>query len=113
MGMRHDGSYGDLLVFGMGGKYVEVLNDTFMRIAPITDSDAQTMIESIRGYPLLEGVRGEAPSRIDLLQESLQRLSALITNHPQVLEMDVNPFMAGSTEETCKAVDARIRVRME
>jgi len=111
MGMRHDDAYGDLLVFGMGGKYVEVLNDTFMRLAPITDLDAKTMIESIRGYPLLEGVRGEASSRIDRLQESLQRLSALITNHPQILEMDVNPFMAGSTEETCKAVDARIRVR--
>jgi len=113
MGMRHDDTYGDLLVFGMGGKYVEVLNDTFMRLAPITDFDATTMIESIRGFPLLEGVRGEPSSRIDRLEESLQRLSALISNHSQVLEMDVNPFMAGSTEETCKAVDARIRVRRE
>ena len=97
----------------MGGKYVELLNDTFMRLAPITDLDAKTMIESIRGYPLLEGVRGEASSRIDILEQSLQRLSALITNHPRIIEMDVNPFMAGSTAETCKAVDARIRVRRE
>jgi acetyl coenzyme A synthetase (ADP forming)-like protein len=113
MGVREDPSYGDLVVFGMGGKYVEVLQDTFMRLAPITDLDARTMIEGIRGYPLLEGVRGEPSSRIDLLKESLQRLSALITNHPLVMEMDVNPFMAGSTAETCKVVDARIRVRKD
>ena len=81
MGMRDDPSYGDLIVFGMGGKYVEVLQDTFMRLTPITDLDATTMIESIRGYPLLQGFRGEAPSRIDILKETLQRLSAFITNH--------------------------------
>lgn len=113
MGVREDPSYGDLVVFGMGGKYVEVLQDTFMRLAPITDLDARTMIEGIRGYPLLEGVRGEPSSRIDILKDCLQRLSALITNHPLVIEMDVNPFMAGSTAETCKVVDARIRVRKD
>lgn len=111
MGMRHDDSYGDLMVFGMGGKYVEVLKDTFMRLAPITDLDAKVMIEGIRGIALLEGVRGEPASRIDILRDSLQRLSAFITNHDQVIEMDVNPFMAGSTPETCKLVDARIRIR--
>jgi hypothetical protein len=111
MGMRHDPSYGDLMVFGMGGKYVEVLKDTFMRLAPITDLDTKVMIEGIKGIQLLEGVRGEPPSRIDILRETLQRLSAFITAHDQVIEMDVNPFMAGSTAETCKLVDARIRVR--
>ncbi|MHC4899145.1 MAG: acetate--CoA ligase family protein [Planctomycetota bacterium] len=94
MGMRHDSNYGDLMVFGMGGKYVEVLKDTFMRLAPITDRDAES-------------------SRIDILESTLRQISAFIANHPQVIEMDLNPFMAGSTEDTCKAVDVRMRVRRE
>ena len=113
MGMRHDPTYGDLVLFGMGGKYVEVIKDTFLRLAPITDLDAATMVESLRSYPLLQGVRGEAPSRIDILQMCLRRLSAFVTDHGHILEMDLNPFMAGSTEETCKAVDVRIRVRQD
>lgn len=110
LGMAHDPTYGSLLMFGLGGKYVEVLRDVTFRIVPITDVDAREMVESIRGYPLLEGIRGEEGVDIDTVVESIQRLSQLVTDFHCIEELDINPFIAAPLSEDCKVVDIRIRV---
>jgi acyl-CoA synthetase (NDP forming) len=109
LGMNRDPALGPVLLFGLGGKYVEVLKDVSLRIYPITDLDAREMIESIRGFPLLQGVRGEGPVALPVAQEGLLRLSALAGDLPQVVEIDLNPFVLGENVEECKVLDARIR----
>jgi acetyltransferase len=108
IGMSHDPLFGPVLMFGLGGIYVEVLRDVVFRIQPVSDVDAREMIDSIRGAKLLRGVRGEAASDTDLLVEVIQRVSQLVGERPEVLEMDINPFVV--FESGGIAVDARVRV---
>ncbi len=106
MGVSRDPEFGPLLMFGMGGIYVEVLKDVSFRIQPLTDLDAGEMVRSIRGFPILEGVRGEAGVDIPLVEEALQRISRLIADHPEIGELDVNPWIA--YPDGGVAVDSRI-----
>ena len=108
IGMSHDPSFGAILMFGLGGIYVEALRDVTFRVQPVTDVDAREMIGSIRGAKLLAGVRGEAPSDHELLAEVIQRVSQLCGDHPGVREMDINPFVV--FESGGIAVDARVRL---
>ncbi len=108
LGISRDPKCGPVLMFGLGGIYVEVLQDVAFRIAPITDEDAEEMIRSLRGYPLLQGVRGEAPVNMDKLVENLLRLSQLAMDFPEIKELDMNPIMLSATAEGAKVVDARI-----
>jgi acetyltransferase len=96
-------------MFGLGGIYVEALKDVAFRIQPVSDIDAREMIESIRGAKLLQGMRGEKPSDLDLLVEVIQRVSQLVGDQPSITEMDINPFVV--FEKGGVAVDARIRVK--
>ncbi len=108
LGMSTDPSFGPLLMFGLGGIYVETFKDVAFRVPPVTDQEAREMIRSIRSYPLLEGVRGEKPVHLDAVVESIQRLSQLVQTHPALAEIDVNPFLA--TPQGAWALDARIRL---
>jgi acetyltransferase len=108
IGMIHDALFGPVLMFGLGGIYVEALRDVVFRVQPVSDVDAREMIESIRGAKLLRGVRGEPPSDTDLLVEVIQRISQLVGERHEVLEMDINPFVV--FESGGIAVDARVRV---
>ncbi len=108
MGITSDPVFGPLVMVGMGGIYVEVLKDVAFRLVPLTDVDAEAMIRSLRGYPILEGVRGEAPVHIATLYEQLARLAALAVEYPQIREMDMNPFLMFPEASKCVAVDARI-----
>jgi len=110
LGMTLDPHYGPLLMFGLGGVFVETINDVVFRITPITELESREMIRQIRGFALLEGVRGEPPVDFDLLAESLQRLSQLITDFDGIVEVDVNPFLASAIPQHSKALDARIRL---
>ncbi len=92
-GMSRDPQFGPLLAFGMGGIYVEVLKDITFRIAPITRHEANEMIGEIRGAPLLRGVRGEKPSDLEAVSEALLRISQLVAEFPEIVEMDVNPLV--------------------
>ena len=94
LGMAMDPVFGPLLMFGMGGIYVEVLKDVSFRLLPITDVDAEEMIRSIRAWPLLAGVRGEQPVHIDSVQDALLRVSRLVQDFHEIVEFDVNPFIA-------------------
>ncbi|MDQ7779662.1 MAG: acetate--CoA ligase family protein [Planctomycetota bacterium] len=110
LGMSFDPSFGPLIMFGSGGIYVEAIKDVVFRISPITDLDAQEMIEQIRAYPLLRGVRGEPPVDFDTLVEILLRVSWLVTNLHEIGELDINPFMICEKGKPSKAVDARIKL---
>jgi acyl-CoA synthetase (NDP forming) len=107
--MTRDPQFGPLLMFGLGGVYVEVMRDVSVRIHPLTDVGARTMIERIKGYPLLAGARGDKPVALDLLEESLLRLSQLVGDfRDDLAELDVNPFIVTDRANASYVVDARI-----
>ena len=102
-----------LVMFGLGGVYVEALKDVVFRILPLTDREADEMVKAIRGYPILRGIRGDEPVAFETITETLLRLSQLGHDFPEILEMDLNPFMAFPEPARCRAVDARIRLSLE
>ena len=112
LGMTLDPHYGPLLMFGLGGVFVETIKDVVFRITPITELESREMIRQIRGYALLEGVRGEPSVDFGLLAELLQRLSQLISDFDEIVELDVNPFLTSAIAQNSKALDARIRLAM-
>jgi len=105
-------------MFGLGGKYVEVFRDVVFGVTPLAPSEAADMVRRIRGVKLLEGVRGDAPSDIALLETVLLKLAWLVQHFPEIVELDINPFLAapaapaGAPGEPAasKAVDVRVRV---
>jgi acyl-CoA synthetase (NDP forming) len=97
-----------MVMFGLGGVYVEVLRDVQLRLAPLLDRDARRMIRDVRMFPLLEGVRGEPRRDIEALEDVLLRVSQLAQRHPRIAEMDINPLFA--LERGVVAVDARVQV---
>lgn len=111
IGMNTDPSFGPLMMFGLGGIYVEVMKDVAFRINPLTDQDAKEMIQSLRSYPLLTGFRGAPPVDLAYVEETLLRLSQLVRDFDCFAEIDVNPFIVSPDKENCKAVDARFIVR--
>ncbi|UCC24731.1 MAG: acetate--CoA ligase family protein [Gemmatimonadales bacterium] len=109
VGMSVDPSFGPLIMFGLGGIYVEALKDVAFRIQPVSEQDAREMVDGIRGRKLLDGVRGEPAVDKDALVDTLQRVSQLVGEHVRISELDINPFLALSRGGV--AVDARIRIR--
>jgi acetyltransferase len=108
LGMTRDKVYGPCLVFGLGGIYVEYLKDVAFGLPPLTDRDAMRMIESIRTYPLLKGVRGEPARDVQALQEAILRLAQLVSDSDQIQEIDLNPVAVLPEGKGYRAVDARI-----
>ena len=108
LGMTRDPSFGPLLMFGLGGIYVEVLKDVAFRVAPIGPDEAEAMIREIRSFPLLRGVRGEKPSDMAAMVEALECLSQLCTDFPEILELDVNPLLVKPEGSGAVAIDARL-----
>lgn len=108
IGMTLDPQFGPVLMFGLGGIYVEAVRDVVFRVQPVTDVDAAEMVRAIRGVGLLQGVRGEPASDLAAVEEAIQRISQLVGDHDAIREMDVNPWMAFPTGGV--AVDGRIRV---
>ncbi len=111
LGMTRDPQFGPMLMFGLGGIFVEVMKDVTFHIAPITQEEARQMLESTRSYALLRGVRGQARVDIDAIAVSLQRISQLVTDFPHILEMDINPFIVGPVGGVSLAADARFTLR--
>ena len=110
IGMKRDPRFGPLLMFGLGGIYVEVLKDVSFRIAPIRELSAYRMIKEIRGFKILEGVRGEPPSDIDSIAECLERLSQLAMDFEELEELDINPLFVH--EKGASVVDARAFIKI-
>jgi acetyl coenzyme A synthetase (ADP forming)-like protein len=108
VGTQRDPDFGPIVVFGMGGIYVEVLRDVTFRLAPLVTRSAQRMIESTAAFSLLTGVRGEKPSDLAALAEVIERISQLAVEHPEISEIDVNPLLVLEPGKGAVAVDARI-----
>ena len=112
-GIATDPQYGPMMMFGLGGVFIEVMKDVTFRIAPLTDVDASEMIKSVKAYKLLEGARGTTPAQMDQIQETLLRLSQLVTDYPFIDELDINPLLISEKTGEGIAVDGRIKVRLE
>jgi acetyltransferase len=107
IGVNRDPQFGPLLMFGLGGIYVEVLKDVTFRIAPVSRTEATEMINEIRSYHLLRGVRGEKPSDMDAIVDAILRVSQLVADFPEIVEMDINPLMVHEAGRGAVAVDMR------
>ncbi|SFM85354.1 acetate--CoA ligase family protein [Methanolobus profundi] len=107
IGMDRDPQFGPLLMFGLGGTYVEFLKDVSFAVAPISASEARHMVSSIKTYPLIAGVRGEASSDIDSIIQTLLKVSQLVTDFPEILEFEINPLMVMPEGQGCVAMDIR------
>ncbi len=108
IGVQRDRSFGPVLVFGLGGIYVEVLRDVTFRLAPVRPLSAKHMVQSVKAFPLLAGVRGEAPSDLEALEEAIERVSQLAIDLPEVVELDINPLIVRGRGQGVVAVDARV-----
>jgi acyl-CoA synthetase (NDP forming) len=112
LGMTRDPQFGPMLMFGLGGIFVEVMKDVTFYIAPIAADEAMQMLEGTKSFALLKGVRGQRSVDLDAIATSLQRISQLVTDFPQIDEMDINPFIVGEVGKTSVAADARITLKI-
>jgi acyl-CoA synthetase (NDP forming) len=110
VGVVQDEHFGPVLACGAGGTATELLKDVAVRITPITPTEADTMVRSLKTFPLLDGYRGAPKADLAALIDVLLRVSALVENHPQIAEMDLNPLIVRT--EGVVAVDARIRLEL-
>ena len=108
VGMNCDPQFGPLVMFGLGGIYVEALRDVSFRVAPFSRQEAEEMIREIRSYELLKGVRGERPADIAAIVDCLLRVSQLATDFPEIVELDINPLMVKEAGGGAVAVDMRL-----
>lgn len=106
VGTSKDSQFGPVIMFGLGGIFVELLKDVSFRVIPVERRDAQEMIKEIKGYPLLQGYRGKEPANISALVEIILKISKLIEENPQIKELELNPIFAFGDKAV--AVDARI-----
>ena len=106
LGITTDQQFGPVLMFGLGGVFVEALKDVAFRVVPLEQRDAAEMIREIQGFPVLEGFRGSPPRDLAALEQMLMQLSSFAESHPEVQELDLNPVFAH--ERGAVAVDARI-----
>ncbi|MDD5647388.1 MAG: acetate--CoA ligase family protein, partial [Dehalococcoidia bacterium] len=113
VGLTQHPAFGPLVMFGLGGVYVELFQDVIFNIHPLTDIDAHEMIKSVKAYQLLEGWRGSKRADIPAIEELLLRISAMAENHPQILEMDLNPVKVLPEGQFYLVVDGRILVSRE
>jgi 4-hydroxybutyryl-CoA synthetase (ADP-forming) len=111
LGAKQDQLFGPLVMVGLGGIYVEVLKDVVFRLAPIDEQEAEKMVDSIKAIKLLKGIRGEAPSDLAAVIDSLQRLSQLITDFPEIEEFDINPLLVLESGKGVRVADVRIGLK--
>lgn len=108
LGMTRDAQFGPMMMFGLGGIFVEVMKDVAFHLGPVTKEEALKMLESTRSYEFLKGVRGQAAVDIEAIAAGLQFISQLAADFPQIVEMDINPFIVGTVGNRSFAADARI-----
>jgi acetyltransferase len=110
LGSKRDAKFGPVIVFGMGGTFVEVFKDVAFRLAPLRELTIEHMMQSVKGYKLLQGYRG-SPGDIDKIKECLGRLSQLVMDFPDIEELDINPLMVYSPGSGARALDGRIVIK--
>ena len=108
IGMNRDPQFGPLVMFGLGGIYVEALRDVTFRLAPFSPEEANEMMREIRSFDLLSGARGEAPSDLEAAADTLLKVSQLVGDFPEIVEMDINPLIVFDKGKGVMAVDSRL-----
>jgi acyl-CoA synthetase (NDP forming) len=111
IGMSKDPQFGPVIMFGLGGIFVEILKDVSFRIVPLARRDAREMIKEIKGYPVLKGYRGQEPANIPMLEEMLLTVSSFVEQNPEMKELDINPIFA--YRDSALAIDARVVLEEE
>jgi acetyltransferase len=111
IGMNRDPQFGPMLMFGLGGIFVEIMKDVTFHLAPITSDEAIQMLKSTRSYEILQGKRGQREVDLDAIATGLQRISQLSTDFPQIAELDINPFIVGNQGTDPFVADARMTLR--
>jgi acetyltransferase len=111
IGMIRDPQFGPVVMFGLGGIFVEVLKDVSFRVAPLADEDIDEMIKEIKGYKVLTGTRGEKPKDIDAIRQIIARLSDIAIDNPEIIELDLNPVIVHA--KGASIVDSRMIIRAE
>jgi acetyl coenzyme A synthetase (ADP forming)-like protein len=110
LGFSRDPQFGPLLMFGLGGIYVEVLKDVAFRVAPLSRRDAEEMVREIRAYPLLAAYRGTEPADEEAIVDALLRLSVLSCDFPEIQELDINPVVVMAKGKGLRAIDCRVTI---
>jgi acetyltransferase len=113
LGLNRYPVFGPLLMVGIGGIFVEVFQDVVFRLAPIGRNEARRMIRQIKGYRLFQGFRGRPPADIEIIEKSMVSLSNLATNHPEIVELDINPLLVHPRGEGATAADCRIILKAD
>ncbi|MEA1978339.1 MAG: acetate--CoA ligase family protein [Chloroflexota bacterium] len=108
LGGRQDPQFGPVVMVGLGGIFVEIFEESVVRVAPISHREALEMIESLRGAQILQGARGHKRSDIEALVEAMLRLSQLLVDFPEIKELDINPLRVFHERGGCRALDARM-----
>ena len=108
LGSTKDPRFGPICMFGLGGIFVEALKDVSFRLAPMWDTSAENMIKSIKAYKVLQGIRGRPPADIKAAKLCILRLSAMVSNHPEIAELDINPLILYPEGQGAVVADARI-----
>jgi acetyltransferase len=111
VGAVRDAEFGPICMFGLGGTFVEAMKDVTFRLAPMWEISAEIMIKTIKTYHILKGVRGAPPCDIDAIRDCIIRLSQLVTDHPQIAELDINPLIAYPEGNGCVVADSRILLK--
>ncbi len=106
--MSRDHKFGPMVMFGLGGIYVNFLKDVVFRIAPLNARDAEGIVKDTKSYTLLRGIRGEPPADTAALKEAILRVSQLVWDYPEISEMDINPILVYEEGEGCQALDVKI-----
>ena len=111
LGVNQAPGLGTMIMFGLGGVYVEVLKDVNFAYAPLTRADAFSMVQTLKTADLFKGVRGEKPRDLEILVECVGRLSQLVTDFPEIVELDINPLLSLPQGQGAKVLDARVVIR--
>jgi acetyltransferase len=111
LGASRDARFGPLMMFGLGGTLVEVLKDVAFRLAPMWHISAENMVRQIRSFKVLDGFRGTQPSDINSIVDTMLRLSAMVCNHPEISELDINPLIVHANGQGSSVADSRVMLR--
>jgi len=113
LGATRDPKFGPMCMFGLGGIFVEALKDVTFRLAPMSELSAENMIRSIKAYKVLRGIRGNPPADIDGVKDCILRLSQMVSDHPEIKELDINPLIVYPEGQGCVVADSRILLSLE
>ncbi len=113
IGAVRDKNFGPVLMFGFGGIFVEIFKDVSYRVCPINKEEAKRMVRSIKAFPLLDGYRGQSKGDIEKLTDVMMKCCTLLSENPQIIELDLNPVIVFETGRGIMVVDARIILKEE